>query len=299
MKKYLPSKKFTLIVGTAIAVCFVVFILTPLIFKGGVKEYVVVDQDEFASETPSDMLLLDSDNDGLYDWEEILWGTDPVNPDTNGDGVLDGQEITARRKALQEESGQIDTNETFTYTDALAQQMFLFVATNPNIDSVNLNAFADAITSDVFRLEIFNFLESSSLVTDTSVSVQEYHKNVFNTLSELRTLEHDLLIIEPYMMFEGDEMYRQKMIDQIDAYKKILNDFLEVPVFQGAEQLHLNIANSFVQTITILEIVLFNVFNDPVIALSAINQYDQVNTNFLNNINMLTQFFIQTGVVYN
>jgi len=35
----------------------------------------------------------DTDKDGLFDWEEIVIGTDPNNPDTDGDGYLDGEEI--------------------------------------------------------------------------------------------------------------------------------------------------------------------------------------------------------------
>lgn len=35
----------------------------------------------------------DSDNDGLLDWQEELYGTDPLNPDTDGDDTLDGDEV--------------------------------------------------------------------------------------------------------------------------------------------------------------------------------------------------------------
>jgi hypothetical protein len=35
---------------------------------------------------------VDTDLDGLKDWEEALWGTDPKNPDTDGDGTADGRE---------------------------------------------------------------------------------------------------------------------------------------------------------------------------------------------------------------
>ncbi|MEI7728667.1 MAG: LamG-like jellyroll fold domain-containing protein [Verrucomicrobiota bacterium] len=37
--------------------------------------------------------LADTDGDGLSDWEEIYYGTDPTNPDTDYDGVNDGQEL--------------------------------------------------------------------------------------------------------------------------------------------------------------------------------------------------------------
>lgn len=35
----------------------------------------------------------DSDNDGLPDWEESLYGTDPHNPDTRGLGMTDGEAV--------------------------------------------------------------------------------------------------------------------------------------------------------------------------------------------------------------
>jgi hypothetical protein len=38
---------------------------------------------------------LDLDGDGLTNWEEYLRGTDPLNPDTDGDGVLDGEDNEA------------------------------------------------------------------------------------------------------------------------------------------------------------------------------------------------------------
>jgi hypothetical protein len=40
----------------------------------------------------NDDSMLDADNDGLTNLEEYERGTDPNNPDTDGDGVLDGDE---------------------------------------------------------------------------------------------------------------------------------------------------------------------------------------------------------------
>lgn len=44
-------------------------------------------------EEPS--LLGDIDKDGLFDQEEPVYRTDPLNPDTDGDGFLDGEEVAA------------------------------------------------------------------------------------------------------------------------------------------------------------------------------------------------------------
>lgn len=46
-------------------------------------------------------LSLDSDNDGLKDWEEPLYKTDLQNPDTDDDGTNDGDEIKQNRDPLK------------------------------------------------------------------------------------------------------------------------------------------------------------------------------------------------------
>ena len=37
---------------------------------------------------------LDSDNDGITDWNDLFMGLDPKNPDTDGDGLSDGDEMS-------------------------------------------------------------------------------------------------------------------------------------------------------------------------------------------------------------
>ena len=43
----------------------------------------------------------DSDDDGLKDWEEQIYGTDPKKADTDGDKALDGEEIKLNRDPLR------------------------------------------------------------------------------------------------------------------------------------------------------------------------------------------------------
>jgi hypothetical protein len=38
--------------------------------------------------------FLDSDNDGINDWNDLFMGLDPKNPDTDGDGLSDGDEMS-------------------------------------------------------------------------------------------------------------------------------------------------------------------------------------------------------------
>lgn len=49
--------------------------------------------------------FVDSDNDGLTDAQEVLYNTDPNNPDTDGDGIDDGTEIHIGTNPLVADSG--------------------------------------------------------------------------------------------------------------------------------------------------------------------------------------------------
>lgn len=49
--------------------------------------------------------LTDHDSDGLKDWEEAIWRTDPAKPDTDADGTTDGEEVAAGRDPTRKGPG--------------------------------------------------------------------------------------------------------------------------------------------------------------------------------------------------
>jgi hypothetical protein len=66
--------------------------------------------------------LLDSDRDGLSDEREQALGTDPQNPDTDGDGLPDGEEVNVRGT---------DPNDPDTDGDGLSDAVEVFNGLNP------------------------------------------------------------------------------------------------------------------------------------------------------------------------
>jgi hypothetical protein len=82
----------------------------------------------------TDPLDVDSDNDSLTDYQEVAWDDDdtaysagldtsPLNPDTDGDGVIDGTESLAGTDPLDDTSvlvwGDIDNNGDVNAADVL------------------------------------------------------------------------------------------------------------------------------------------------------------------------------------
>lgn len=117
----------------------------------------------------TDRATRDSDADGLKSWEEALYGTDPENPDTDGDGTPDGQEIAARRDPLKKgpgdelpelvadtASGQVAPNQD-NLTYRVAKNLF---------ESGVLGAIDDA-----GRVRDAGFLESVSLPAELDPGV--------------------------------------------------------------------------------------------------------------------------------
>ncbi len=74
---------------------------------------------------------LDTDNDGLDDADELAWGTDPLDPDSDDDGLLDGTEVD-----MAEGSGCADALDTDSDGDRLSDGDEVTLGTNPcNTDS--------------------------------------------------------------------------------------------------------------------------------------------------------------------
>lgn len=79
------------------------------------KEIKVIDtdgdglKDEEEKVLGTDINKFDTDGDGLNDFDEVKkWKTDPLDPDTDRDGYLDGEEVSAGYDPLG--SGQLDSD---------------------------------------------------------------------------------------------------------------------------------------------------------------------------------------------
>jgi hypothetical protein len=84
------------------------------------------------NEKVGDLTVRDSDEDGVPDWQEGIFGTDPTKKDTNDDGVSDYIEIQRQGGKLPtdgELNFNIDESGNLTKTDELSRDLFSTVAT--------------------------------------------------------------------------------------------------------------------------------------------------------------------------
>ncbi|PIR41356.1 MAG: hypothetical protein COV31_01510 [Candidatus Yanofskybacteria bacterium CG10_big_fil_rev_8_21_14_0_10_46_23] len=102
----------------------------------------------------------DFDSDGLSNQDEAFWTTDPYNPDTDGDGFLDGEEVLSGHDPLNSQEGDLLTKNSISQgnlTQNIASLIVSGIAAgdlsnqasdltfNKSVDDLTLSAIVDTI----------------------------------------------------------------------------------------------------------------------------------------------------------
>lgn len=98
--------------------------------------------------------LKDSDQDGLRDWEEAIYHTDPQKPDTDGDGTPDGEETKQNRDPLKK--GPNDKATPITSDDSSSGTL--------EVDPKNLS---QNFTKALFESGALNAIDQNGEITST------------------------------------------------------------------------------------------------------------------------------------
>ncbi len=230
----------------------------------------------------SEEYMRDSDNDGLRDWEETLIGTDPNNPDSNGDGISDGDEVENARAAFSlanNTDGQTGTTTPLTRTDQLTRQIF--------------GTYIQAKQQGTFDEDAFNFViaEAANAQFQVGDTVQTYARADITTREDVSAqsiaryqadLQQAMLPITDVTEYELTTYGRA--IEQNDAaefaklraasatYRTIADNLLRMEVPADAALVHRDVINSFVRFASVLE-DMAETPDDPLLAFVATRQF--------------------------
>jgi hypothetical protein len=199
---------------------------------------------------------VDSDGDGLLDWEEFLWGTDPQRFDTDGDGTGDLDEINSDRNPII--AGPNDGNNDLE-GDILSR------ISQSSIEE-------DSLTNRVavgFAENYFNSREGSDLTLEqkdylvNGISEQVIEEISVDPIYSLEQLDTFLTKSEPEKLIAYTDSYLTKQInvigETIGNYENTnytnLGNFIvqksrelmeiETPVLISKE--HIELANTYYQ----------------------------------------------------
>lgn len=247
----------------------------------------------YNNEILSDLVNRDTDGDGILDWEESLWGTDPSKKDTNDDGILDNIEI-AKIKSEEDAGGEINEDsqeiEALTETDKFSRELFSTIAAlsqNGPLDQATIDKLSNSLAEQIKNPPIQKIFSPSELkvINDDSVQAVKNYDNALRNLYEKYPPGRTVIdVLQDFIMDEENvDITALSELDPINTQVQgIIADLVKINVPESLAFLHLDIIN-ILQRLSenISDIQLFD--TDVVVALGAISQYE-ANTDLLEEI---------------
>ena len=234
----------------------------------------------YNSEIIETLITKDTDKDGLLDWEESLWGTDPANKDTDGNGVGDEVEV-AKLKEQKIESGEVTDPDDLTETDKFSRELFsTIVALNQAgaIDEATIDKLSDSLTEQIGNApqeKVYKTGDIKIINKDDPQTIKNYNDAMDKIHAEYPLKGNIMDILARFVADENntDDSALLEFDPIIEQIHKIINAILKMNVPQPLTVPHLNFVNELQKMVENLSDIRFY-DNDALKALSAASQLE-------------------------
>lgn len=231
----------------------------------------------------------DDDNDGLKNWEETIFKTDPNNPDTDGDGIRDGKEAFNLNLPAQEppprDKTESNSNLTRELTELFGKNYIAPMALNPRIaNQINTDQAAEEIVQDIFakysaQIETFN---ASDITAVEKGDVAQYRRDLASSvLKPFQNLPGMEVVIVAEAVKTEDYSNLAVLDPYIAAYNAVIQNLQTIPVPQQFKEFHIAFLNLAARQKKNVE-HLRDIDKDIVGGLIAMNDYVLVRQEILN-----------------
>ena len=248
-------------------------------------------------------LQKDSDKDGLKDWEELLAGTDPNNPDTDNDGIPDKKDQDSSRKPIIATTSADVNNATTststassTLTDKVARKIFDSYFRSKISGTFDKNKFknvVDNISKEALGSQLikYNYQKSDlKQIKPTKTTVRRYKQEFEQALKPVTKIPEYELTTFARAIEKNDANEFAKLQSYSDAYKKAVANLMSIKVPADAVAYHLQITNSFNSFSETLE-KMSQSKDDPILAYALIRK-------FMTEEEIINKTFESYGIYY-
>jgi hypothetical protein len=232
---------------------------------------------------------IDTDNDGLEDWEETLWGTNPFLEDTDNDGISDLIEVTKQQEATSRELDEIGfpaEEEDLNDTDIIARQLYIAATSIP--EGEGLPPASVELLSEIVAEQVLDsipqettLLDDLHVVIDTPTTRSDYLQPLYELLSAYILEQSEVATLNTFIL----SLESPQSITRISAHKNEQERFIQglqiMTIPQPYADIHLSLINATENYRDIL-LALVNTGNNPLTAYGAIYQYQNAVENIWN-----------------
>lgn len=243
---------------------------------------------------------LDSDSDGVPDWEENLWNTDPHKKDSDGDGIDDKQAIVLMQQkantfSLPDEPIVFAGNRIVSSTSTgsvIAQKLFSSYFTESSfatekIGPSNLSSIArqtsdytKTFTKEKMSPPTLSSLSELTILPNTTTENIKYYANTAITILSAPSAVGitDVGIFANFVEKEDLGFFTQ-MKSVAEQYNRIITELIAIPVPRELASVHLQLIRS-IQAFTHATMLMSTIENDPIMGIQVVTYYQKTYTDF-------------------
>lgn len=293
------SKKLKVTLGALLLIAGFLVVRVGLYFKNSVKTANSIKAPTVLSAQIEDPFNQDSDEDGISDRDEIIYGLDAYEKDTDGDGYLDGEEIASGHDPSDPFANSKSGNagiSLISRTANLTDRLLNLTAASIINDSgeidptqVTEKTYADILESidNEGALSLYLSPPSDSdmkIINDNSEeAVKKYLKSIsFIIEGGIVSSQGINEIATPnstYHLYYENAYYSLRVIEVPSSWKEI---------HRAATLTFAQLANSFK--------IMRNLEEDPVRASLALNQVQSSFFSLINMLNSIVQLAIKQNI---
>ncbi len=285
-QEYLPSKTFQKrLLAIVIIICAILLIgfFIKLIGKGidaykinkQIKQLPVELRSQVDTLTLGDLQKKDSNNNGILDWEERLYGLDPL-----ADGIANKTVVEEKRQILRISAGDNESSAAIGETGDFTKEFLSIIGTLETSSALNQDALQNVANSIGGKLinpnqpEIYP-RDSFIVVRDSKIANDEYQRLSNKELQKLASLDligHEMELIGQSMR-TGDPLFLAPLDNISTTYKSFADALLKVPVPESLLVSHKALVNSSTYVGRSL-LMIQQVNKDPMTALQGTAMYN-------------------------
>ena len=302
MKKYLPSKKFIIITLIILGVLGI-FGVARAVFKHKTTNSNIVavgasgDTGDNTNTTVRDLTRQDSNNNGIPDWEESLWGLDPT-----ADGKTNADKIAEQKKAVGflPDSSTSTSTDSLTETEKFSREFFATVTAlkqSGNLNEAMVGNISNVLSDKMQKSDI----EDGYRVTDikkTYDATKENQAKFYNAVASVFNKyssqglgnEFDSIDINTGSANEAD------LIKSSAAYQGFAKEVAAISCPNNLIQNDMEIINN-ANNVGIAVKNLAQIKNDPVVSLMGLTQYQKYSELFIKASEDLRTYLMDNGII--
>jgi len=298
-KKYLPSRKFTLIGSFVVVLAVIIFVIFFMASSGeNFKTGTEIDTLQLKVENQSliEMVQNDLDKDGIPDWEETLWGTDKNKKITFAD-TPDGTYIENKKKELRTREDTSVEEAQLTETEKFAREFFTSYSamkSSGQVDNDTINSFSNALGQKIVNPNLVDRYTNTDVKinnNDTLTAKQKYYETVQDLFKGYQSagLGDELEIVSTEVASNGvtggagNAEQQAKLTEIANAYQDFGKKVMETSAPASLAEYHLRIANDANNTgISVSSMT--KIIDDPIVGLSGLSQYQKYSDDLVKSV---------------